>query len=110
MEVLNKGLGFIPNIDNMIICKTSKDLTTFERKLQLHFHFKFIDLLNNHAQTEYVESQHFSLNSEWWPRPLYAHITSFCRSLKFLINKTIYKEGIISSLKITFRPSKNSSR
>lgn len=89
-EVLNKGLGFVPNFDNVKINIINNDIKKFERKLQLHFHFKSKDLANNSGPTDYIKPSPLTANTEWWPKRLNPHITDFCHNIKFLINKTLH--------------------
>lgn len=90
-EVLNKGLGFVPNIDIIKTNQINKDISAFERKLQLHYFFISKDLENFSGEpTAFIKPPPMTSNSNWWPKPLNPYITDFCQEVKFLINKTLH--------------------
>lgn len=96
-EVLNKGLGFVPNIDIIKINQINKDISVFERKLQLHYFFISKDLENFSGEpTAFIKPPPMTSNSNWWPKPLNPHITDFCHKVKVLINKTLHGKRLFN--------------
>lgn len=80
--VLNKGLGFVPSSFQPNFYDICKDVTRFERKLQLHLFFS-----KNEANSD-GSSKPFEGNPDWWPKSLNGHITKFCSKLKYLVRSS----------------------
>lgn len=86
ITALNKGLGFVPSTNRLRTEELDRDIKRFERRLQIHYHFKSkdgesCDLLDNFSNDS------MRPKSTWWPKKLNAHITTFCDSLKENISK-----------------------
>lgn len=92
ITVLNKGLGFVPNNNIITIDQLNKDISTFERRLQLHYFFKSKNNPEDDTPLEFIRPTILSTNSDWWPRKLNPHITEFCLEVKHLINKTLHNK------------------
>ena len=90
ISVLNKGLGFVPSNNIITIDQLNKDISTFERRLQLHYFFKSKNNPEDDTPLEFIKPTILSTNSDWWPRKLNPHITAFCLKVKTLINKTLH--------------------
>lgn len=78
LQILNKGLSYVPTNFKPDYTQLNRDLTRFERTLQLHNFFEDIDYDASTSRT-------FEQNPTWWPPILNPKITQFTESLKHII-------------------------
>ena len=90
LSLLNKGLGFVPNIEIPKVKEINTDISRFERNLQIHYFFASKDIEDSSKPSDFITLQILTGNSGWWPKKLNPHITDFCFEIKKLINDTLH--------------------
>jgi hypothetical protein len=80
MNVLNRGLGFVPSFVRFSQSMLANDFSRFERRLQLHLHFAREDGSNETAAIDEIDEV-FRPASTWVPKRLNTSISSFCQRL-----------------------------
>ena len=88
MTLLSKGLNYVPHTNSINNTQINKNITRFERTLQIHHFFTNKNTGKNLIPNKY---QAFSKNSSWWPYSVNAEITQFCKYLKENILDILHK-------------------
>ena len=100
LSVLNRGLNFCPTQFVPKYKDIDKDISRFERRLQLYYYFA-----KKNKDDEDDENNGFDFikpilqkNSSWWPKKLNHNITTFCTFIKNDLCRIYKKKHYISNL------------
>ena len=91
INVLNRGLGFVPSFVRYNSNVLQSEVDRFERKLQLFYHFKRTSTSDPEDLCTPVEESVFRPTSTWLPKKLNTHISEFCQHLHKKVGSLLKK-------------------